>query len=168
MGDFGEIASADANIRNRNGGFRNRGFYFLGLVAEEVLEAVVVEAGKAMAVVNGIAYNKEGGEGEMVVADNLGEIFQLTAIYALVFPRQLITSGYRSLWRILHQQFPLHVLHNGGTQIDAHSASRLRKLMQLLTFRHRCAPLASGQDNRLNLLRNGELRTQGCCCRLKR
>ena len=44
--------------------------------AEEVGEVLVVEGGKASAVVDGLAYDEHGGEGEVVVVDNLCEVFQ--------------------------------------------------------------------------------------------
>ena len=45
--------------------------YLGGLVAEEVLELVCVEAGESLAVVDGFAYDDHRREGQLVLLDDL-------------------------------------------------------------------------------------------------
>ena len=57
--------------------------------------------------------------------DNLGQILQHATIDALVGPGEVVAGGYGSVLRILHEQFPLHVIHDGSTQENAHRALAL-------------------------------------------
>ena len=75
-----------------------------------------------MTVVYGITHYQHCGEGEMILLHYLGQILELTAVNALVLPSEMIASGYGRLRRIFHEQFALHIIHDGGTQEDAHRA----------------------------------------------
>ena len=67
------------------------------------------------------------------------------------------------LW-VLLKQFTLHIIDDGGREEDTHRTLTASQQMQLLPFRHWCAPFASCQDNRLCALWNCELALQLCCC----
>ena len=61
-------------------------------LAEKVGEVLGVELAEAASIVDGLAYDEHGGEGEVVVVDNLGEVFEHTTIDLLIWPRKIITG----------------------------------------------------------------------------
>ena len=77
-------------------------------------EVLVVEGREAFAVIDGLANDEHRGEGEVVFMDNLGQVFELTAIDALVGPGEMITSGYGGILWVLLKQFTLHIIDNRG------------------------------------------------------
>ena len=79
-------------------------------LTEEMGEMFVVKGGETFAIVNGLTYDKHGGEGEVVVVDNLRKVFEDTAIDALVWPREMIAGSNRGILWIFHQEFTLHVI----------------------------------------------------------
>ena len=62
-------------------------------MAEEVGEVLGVELAEAASIVDGLAYDEHGGEGEVVVVDNLGEVFEHTTIDLLIWPCEMITGS---------------------------------------------------------------------------
>ena len=50
--------------------------------------------------VDGIADHEQGGESQMIVADNPGEILQFATVYLLFFPSELVAGGYGRLRRV--------------------------------------------------------------------
>ena len=81
-------------------------------LAEKVGEVLGVEFAEAASIVDGLAYDEHGGEGEVVVVDNLGEVFEHTTIDLLIWPCEMITGiDWRILW-VLCLVFPRpHVGH---------------------------------------------------------
>ena len=71
-------------------------------MAEEVGEVLGVELAKALTIVDGLAYDEHGGEGEVVVVDDLGEIFEYTTIDLLVRPCKMIAGSNGSILWIFH------------------------------------------------------------------
>ena len=68
-------------------------------LAEKVGEVLGVELAEAASIVDGLAYDEHGGEGEVVVVDNLGEVFEHTTIDCLVRPCEMMTGiDWRILW----------------------------------------------------------------------
>ena len=110
-----------------------------------------------MAIVNGLSYYKHGSQGQVVVVDNLGEVFEYTTIDALVGPREVVASSDRSVLWVFLQEFPLHIIYNGGTEEDAHGALALGEEVQLLFLGHGGAAFASGEDDGLGAFGDGEL-----------
>ncbi len=88
--------------------------------AEEVSEVLVVEGGKALAIVDGLAYDEHRGEGEVVVVDNLCEVFQLAAVDALVGPGEMIAGCDGRGLGVFHEELALHIVDNGCREEDAH------------------------------------------------
>ena len=75
---------------------------FVIALSEQVSEVFRVEVGQTTAIVDGLTYDEHRGEGEMVVMDDLGEVFELTTIDFLVWPREMITGSHgRVLWILL-------------------------------------------------------------------
>ena len=70
----------------------------------------VVEGGEPLAIVDSLANDKHRGEGEMVVVDNLREVFENAAIDALVWPREMIAGSHRGVLRIFLKEFTLHII----------------------------------------------------------
>ena len=135
-------------------------------LAEKVSEVLGIELGKAAAIVDGLADNEHGGEGEMVVVDNLGEVFEDSAIDLLVRPREMIAGGNGCILGIFLKEFALDIIDDGGAEEDAHRALATSQQMQLFFLRHGCAALATGENNRLATLRNRELALQlGSSCK---
>ena len=110
-----------------------------------------------MTVINGLAYDEHRGEGQVILMDYLGEVFQHTTIYFLIGPRQVVASGDGRVLRIFHQQFLLNVVDNGGGKEDAHRRLTLGKKMQLFFLRHRRPALPSCQYDGLRALGDGKL-----------
>lgn len=75
-------------------------------------EVLVVECREALAVVDGLANDEHRGEGEMVVVDNLGQVFEYTAIDALVGPGEMVTGGNGCVLRVFHEELALHIIDN--------------------------------------------------------
>ena len=69
-----------------------------------------VEFRKTLAVVDGLADDEHGGEGEMVVVNNSGEVFQLTATDALVGPGKMIAGSYGGVLRIFLKELSLDIV----------------------------------------------------------
>ena len=89
-------------------------------MAEEVSEVLGVEFAKALTIVDGLAYDEHSGEGEVVVVDNLGEVFEHTTIDLLVWPCEMVAGGNGRVLGIFLQQLALHIVNNGGREEDAH------------------------------------------------
>ena len=118
-----------------------------------------------MAVVDGFADDEHGGEGEVVVVDYLGEVFELTTVDALVWPGEMVAGGDRGVFRVLHEQFALNIIDDGGREEDAHGRLAASQQVQLLALGHGGAALTAGEDNGLGALGDGKLAPQlGCCC----
>ena len=66
-------------------------------------EVFVVEFREAVSVVDGLAHNNHGCKGEMVVVDNLSQVFQYTAIDTLVGPGEMIASCHGSIFWVFLQ-----------------------------------------------------------------
>ena len=92
--------------------------------------------------------------------DYLCQILQHAAIYPLVGPGEVVAGGNGCVLGILHEQFPLHVIDNGGAQEDAHRALALGQQVQLLLLGHGRATLTTGEDDSLGALGDGELAPQ--------
>ena len=123
-----------------------------------------VKLRKTLAIVDGLAHDEHRGEGEMIVVDNLGEVFQLASIDLLVWPCEVITGSHGGVLGILLKQFALDIIHDSGREEDAHRALTLGEQMQLFFLRHRGATFTTSEDNRLTALWNRELTLQlGCC-----
>ena len=51
-------------------------------------EVLGVEFTQALAIVDGVAYDEHGGEGEVIVVNDFGKIFQYATIDFLIWPRE--------------------------------------------------------------------------------
>ena len=71
-----------------------------------------IEARESLPVVDGITYDQQRGQRQMVLLDNLRQVFQFTPIDALLFLSQLVASGYGSGRRIGLQELRLYLLHD--------------------------------------------------------
>ena len=120
-------------------------------------EVLVVEGRETLAVVDGLANDEHRGKGEMVVVDNLGQVFELTAIDALVGPGEMITGGNGGVLWVLLKQFSLHIVDNRCGEENAHRRLATGQQMQLFFLGHRRTAFTTRQDNRLASLRDGEL-----------
>ena len=72
-----------------------------------------VEFTQALAIVDSLADDEHGGEGEVIVVNDFGKIFQYATIDFLIWPREVIAGGYGSIFWILHQEFALHIVDDG-------------------------------------------------------
>ena len=72
----------------------------------------------------------------------------------------MIAGGDGRVLGVFLKQFPLHIIHDGGTQEDAHRTLAACQQVQLLLFGHGSASLSAGQDDGLSALGNGELAPQ--------
>ena len=115
-----------------------------------------------MAIVYSFANDEHGGEGEVVLVNNLGEVLQLTAVYFLVGPREVIAGSHGGVLGIFHQEFFLHIVNDGCREEDAHGALTFGEQVQLFLFWHGCTALATSEDDGLRALRDGELALQLC------
>ena len=120
-------------------------------------EVLVVELRLSLTVVDRFADYNHCCECEIVVVYDLCQVFQHAAIDLLVGPRQMVAGSHGRVLRVLRQQLLLHVINNGGREEDAHRRLAAGQQVQLLFLGHRCASLATGQDNGLRLFRDGEL-----------
>ena len=123
----------------------------------------VVELGEALTVVDGLAYDEHGGEGEVVVVDDLGEIFEYTTIDLLVRPCEMITGGNGRILRVFLKEFALYIVDDGGREEDAHCALAASQKMKLFFLRHGSTAFATSEDDGLTTLRNRELALQFGC-----
>ena len=129
----------------------------------------VIELGKSRTIIDGLANHEHGGEGEVVVVDDFGEVFQLAAIDALVGPGEMIAGRNGGVLGIFLQQFALHVVDDGSRKEDAHGALATGQQVQLFFLGHGSATLATRQDDGLGALGNGKLRAQfGSCSEERR
>ena len=85
---------------------------FIVSLAEEMGEVLGIEFGETLTIVDGLAYYEHRGEGEMVVVDNLGEVFEHTPIDLLIGPCEMITGCNGGVLRIFLKQFTLHIIDN--------------------------------------------------------
>ena len=129
-------------------------------MAEEVGEVLGVEFAKALTIVDGLAYDEQGGEGEVVVVDDLGEIFEHTTIDLLVWPCEMVAGGNGGILWVFLKEFALHIVDDGGREEDAHRARAASQKMKLLFFWHGGTTFATSKDDGLATLRNCELALQ--------
>ena len=129
-------------------------------MAEEVGEVLGVELAEAASIVDGLTYDEHGGEGEVVVVDDLGEIFEHTTIDLLVWPCEMITGGDGGILWVFLKEFALYIVDNGGREEDAHRALAASQKMKLLFFWHGGTAFATSKDDGLATLRNCELALQ--------
>lgn len=73
---------------------------------------LVVEFGETVAVIDGLADNEHGGEGEVVVVNNLGEVLELAPIDFLIRPREVVAGGDRCVLGVFLKEFALHIIDN--------------------------------------------------------
>ena len=126
-------------------------------------EVLGVEFAEAASIVDGLAYDEHGGEGEVVVVDNLGEIFEYTTIDLLVRPCEMITGSDGGILWVFLKEFTLHIVDDGGREEDAHRALAASQKMKLFFFWHGGTAFATSEDDGLTTLRNRELALQlGC------
>ena len=71
-----------------------------------------VELRKALTIVDGLAYDKHGGEGEVVIVNYLRKVLELATIDLLIGPREMIAGSNRRIIRIFLKQFALHIIDN--------------------------------------------------------
>ena len=109
---------------------------------------------------DGLADDEHGGEGEVVVVDDVGEIFQLAAVDVLVGPRQVVAGCDGSVLGIFHEQLALHVVDDGGREEDAHRGLATGQQVELLLLGHGGTALTSGEDDGLRAFGDSELRAQ--------
>ena len=138
--------------------------FFVVALAEEVGEVLRIEFRETLAVVDGLAYDEHRGEGEMVVVDDLSQVFELAAINLLIRPCKMIAGCNGGVFRILLKQFSLDIINDGGREEDAHRALALSQQVELFFLRHRSPTLPSCEDYRLTTLRNRKLTLQLSCC----
>ena len=79
-------------------------------LTEQVGEVLGVEFGKALTIVDGLAHDEHGGEGEVVVVNNLRKVLELATIDFLIGPRKMIAGGNGRVLRIFLKQFALHIV----------------------------------------------------------
>ena len=127
-------------------------------------EVLGVELGEALAIVDGLAYDEHRGEGEMVIVDDLRQVFELAAINLLIRPCEMIASCDGGILWILLKQFTLDIIDDGGTEEDTHRALALSQQVELFFLRHGSPALPSCEDNRLATLRDRELTLQFGSC----
>ena len=96
----------------------------------------------------------------MVVVDDAGEVSEDTTVDALVGPGEVIAGGDGGVLGILRQQLALHIVDDGGGEEDAHGALGACQEVELLLVGHGCAALATGEDDGLATLGDGELGAQ--------
>lgn len=82
-------------------------------ISEEVGEVAAVQLGEALAVVDGLADHEHGGERQVIVVDDPGQVFQLSPVDALVGPCQVVAGGYGCILRVFFHELPLHIIHDG-------------------------------------------------------
>ena len=88
--------------------------------SKEVGEVFVVEGRETCAIVNGLAHDKHGGEGEVVVVNNLCEVFEYAAIDLLIGPGQMIAGSNGGVLRVFLKQLALHIIDDGSREEDTH------------------------------------------------
>ena len=79
-------------------------------LTEKVGEIFRVEFGETSAIIDGLAHDEHRGEGEMIVVNNLGKVFEHTAIDFLVWPGEVIAGSDRRILWVFHQEFTLHIV----------------------------------------------------------
>ena len=110
----------------------------------------VVESAQSLAVVYGLAHDNHGGQRELVLSDDLGQLTELTAIDALVFPRQPVAYRHGRFGGIASgKQFIPDLRGQGDREKDTHRTLMSRQEAQAFALGNGCAPFASGKDNRL-------------------
>ena len=81
-------------------------------LAEEVGEVFGVELAEVASIVDGLAYDEHRGEGEVVVVDDFGEVFEHTTIDLLIWPCEMIAGSDGSILWVLCLVLPWpHVGH---------------------------------------------------------
>ena len=80
----------------------------------------IVESGESFTVVDSFTYDEHRGEGEVVVVDNLREVFENAAIDTLVWPREMITGSNGGVLGVFLKQFALHIVDNRCREENAH------------------------------------------------
>ena len=90
-----------------------------------MFELMRIEAREALSVVDGITYDQQRGQRQVILFDNLRQVFQLTPIDPLLFPGQLVTSGHGGSGWIGLQELRLYLLYDACAQIDAHGTLAL-------------------------------------------
>ena len=120
-------------------------------------EVLGVKRRETLAIVDGLADNEHRGEGEMVVVDNLREVFQDSSIDLLVWPCEMIAGSHGCILWVLHKQFTLHIIDDGGRKEDAHRTLAASQKMELFLFWHGGAPFTTSEDDGLTTLRDGKL-----------
>ena len=125
-------------------------------------EVLGVKRREALAIVDGLAYDEHRGESQLVVVDNLRQVLELATIDLLVRPCKMIAGGYGGVLWVLLKEFALHIVDDGGREEDTHRTLTFRQQVQLFFLRHRGAPFASCEDNRLCALWYRELTPQLC------
>ena len=83
-----------------------------------------IEFAEAASIVDGLAHNEHGGEGEVIVVDNLGQVSEYTAVDLLVGPSEVIAGGDGRVLGIFHEELTLHIIDDGGTEENAHGGLR--------------------------------------------
>lgn len=84
-------------------------------------EVAVVEEAKPLSVVDGFAHHYHGGQREVIVLEQRCQFFELSAVDALVGPREAVARRHRSVRRIATlQELLLHLVDDAGTEEDAH------------------------------------------------
>ena len=126
-------------------------------LAEKVGEVLGVELAEAASIVDGLAYDEHGGEGEVVVVDNLGEVFEHTTIDLLVWPCEMVAGGNGGILWVFLKEFALYIVDDGGREEDAHRTLAASQKMELFLFWHGGAPFTTSEDDGLTTLRDGKL-----------
>ena len=76
-----------------------------------MFELMRIKAREAFSVVDGITYDQQRGQRQVILFDNLRQVFQFTPIDALLFPSQLVASRYGGGRRIGLQELRLYLPH---------------------------------------------------------
>ena len=93
----------------------------------------------------------------MVGMDDVGEIFELTAIDLLVGPSEMIAGGNWGVFWIFHQEFSLNIVNDRGGEENAHRALTASKQVELFLFWHWGATFATGKNDGLASFWDSEL-----------
>ena len=79
-----------------------------------------IQLRQTLTIIYSLTYDEHGGTGEVIIVNQLGQVLELTAIDALVGPRQVVAGSDGGVLRIFLQQFALHIVDDDGTEEDAH------------------------------------------------
>lgn len=79
-----------------------------------------IQTGKPLTVVYRFSYHQQRSQGQVIVTNDTGQVLQYPPVDFLFLLRQLVAGSHRRLRRIGLQEFFLHLLHDGRTQVDAH------------------------------------------------